>query len=110
MFPLLLSPHPEINLKKKGEWGGMDKEEGGQNCNNTACHFSFLMFLQDVLLDFIYLSLEKGEGKEKERERKINVWLPFMCPLLGTWPATQGCALTGNRTGNPLVRSPCSTH
>ena len=22
---------------------------------------------------------------------------------LGTWPATQACALTGNRTGNPLV-------
>ena len=24
-------------------------------------------------------------------------------PLLGTWPATQACALTGNRTGDPLV-------
>ena len=36
----------------------------------------------------------KGE-KEKERERNINVWLPLMCPLLETWPATQTCALTG---------------
>ena len=25
------------------------------------------------------------------------------CPLLGTWPTTQACALTGNRTGDPLV-------
>ena len=24
-------------------------------------------------------------------------------PLLGTWPATQACALTGNRTRDPLV-------
>ena len=50
---------------------------------------------------FIYLFLEKGEGKEQERERNINVWLPLMRPLLGTWPATQACALTGNRTGDP---------
>ena len=46
--------------------------------------------------DFIYLLLERGEGTEKERERNINVWLPFTCPLLGTWPTTQACALTGN--------------
>ena len=43
---------------------------------------------------------------EKEKERNINVWLPFDHPLLGTWPAAQACALTGNRTSNPLVRRP----
>ena len=53
--------------------------------------------------DFIYLFLERGEGREKEREKNINVWLPLGCPLLGTWPATQACALTGNQTGNCLV-------
>ena len=53
--------------------------------------------------DFIYLFLDRGGGRKKERERNINVWLPLMNPLLGTWPATQACALTGNRTGNPLV-------
>ena len=26
-----------------------------------------------------------------------------MHPLLGTWPTTQACALTGNQTSNPLV-------
>ena len=45
---------------------------------------------------FIYLFLERGEGKEKERERNINVWLSLEHPLLGTWPTTQACALTGN--------------
>ena len=46
--------------------------------------------------DFIYLLLERREGKEKERERNINVWLPLPCPALGTWPLTQACALFGN--------------
>ena len=36
------------------------------------------------------------EGKENERERYMNVWLPPVCPLLGTWPKTQACAVTGN--------------
>ena len=47
-----------------------------------------------------------GEGKEKERERSINVWLPLTCLLLGTQPATQACALTGNRIGDSLVCRP----
>ena len=33
------------------------------------------------------------------------MWSP-----LGTWPTTQACALTGNRTRDPLVCSPCSIH
>ena len=31
------------------------------------------------------------------------MWLPLMLLVLGTWPATHACALTGNRTGDPLV-------
>ena len=56
--------------------------------------------------DFIYLFLEKGEGKEEERERDINAWLPLLHPLLRTWPTTQACTLTGNRTSDPLVHKP----
>ena len=52
--------------------------------------------------DFIYLFLEGGGGREKKRERNINVWLPLTRPLLGTWSATQACALTGNQTGDPF--------
>ena len=47
--------------------------------------------------------LERGEGRDKERERNVNVWLPLTHPLLGTWPATQASALTGNQTGDPLI-------
>ena len=39
-----------------------------------------------------FLSFQR-EGKEKERERSLIVWLPLTCPLMGTWPATQACAL-----------------
>ena len=52
----------------------------------------FLGFFCLFLKDFIYLFLEKGEG----RERSINEWLRLSHPLLGIWPATQACALTGN--------------
>ena len=35
-------------------------------------------------------------------ERYID-WLPLARSLLGTWPTTQACALTKNRTSEPLV-------
>ena len=60
------------------------------------CSFFFLN-------NCIYLFLETGEGREKERERNINVWLPLTCPQLRTWPTTQACARTGNWTGDHLV-------
>ena len=31
----------------------------------------------------IYLSLERGEWREKERDRNLNVWLPLTWPTLG---------------------------
>ena len=52
---------------------------------------------------FKTLFICRQRGREKERERNSNVWLPLMHPSPGTWPATQTCALTGNRTSNPLV-------
>ena len=46
--------------------------------------------------DLIYLFLERGGGREKERETNINVWLPLTWPPLETRPTTQACALTGD--------------
>ena len=37
--------------------------------------------------------------------KRHNNWLPPAIPLLGTWPETQACALTGNWSDNPLVHS-----
>ena len=66
----------------------------------TVLDFKILIFLR------FYLFIFRGEGREKERERNINVWLPLAHPLLGTWPTTQACALTGNQTSDPLVHTP----
>ena len=42
---------------------------------------------------------------EGEREgKKHQCVVASSAPLLGTWPTTQACALTGNRTSYPLVR------
>ena len=40
--------------------------------------------------------------REKERERNIDQLL-LTCPQLGTWPAAQACALTGDQTRNLLI-------
>ena len=55
-------------------------------------------------LKILFISFWRGE--RRKRERNINVWLPLTCPPMGTWSATQACALTGNRTGNPLIPRP----
>ena len=65
---------------------------------------SLSFFFKRVLL--IYLFLDREEEREKERVSNINVWLPLAHPLLGTWPATQACAPTGNRTGDPGTQTP----
>ena len=52
--------------------------------------------------DCIYLFLEKGREGGREGE-KHHVWLPLVRPLLGIWPTTQACALTGNRTSDLSV-------
>ena len=52
-----------------------------------------------LLLRLYLWFLERREGREKE-ERNPNVWLPLPQSPLKTWPATQACALTGNRTGD----------
>ena len=57
---------------------------------------SLLHLFLFLFLMFYLLILERREGRDKERERNIIVWLPLMCPLLGTWPTTQACSLTGN--------------
>ena len=66
-----------------------------------------LSFYLCIFKKRFYLFLERGEGREKGRETSIwerdMDWLPLTRPLLGTWPISQTCALTGNRTCNHLV-------
>ena len=78
----------------------------------TMCHevfqvlhryWTFYFFFKRV---YLFILRERGEGREKVKERNISVWLLLPHPLLGTWPATQACALTGNRTEDLLVHRP----
>ena len=39
----------------------------------------------------MYLFLEKGEGREKDREKNIIVWLPLVCPYWGPGPQPSMC-------------------
>ena len=67
----------------------------------TREHISSLSCFLVFKIDLFYLFLERG--REWERERNIHVWLSLECPLLGTWPTAQACALIGNWTCDPLV-------
>ena len=53
------------------------------------------------------LFISRGRGREGEREgQKYQCVVASHAPPAGAWPATLVCALTGNRTGDCLVRSP----
>ena len=67
----------------------------------------YALFYAILFSDFIYLFLERGEGRERGTEtsiyeRNINQ-LPLAFPQLGTEPITLACALTGNPTSDLLV-------
>ena len=73
----------------------------GDKFNRLWSFQRLVMHSSKSLFFKILFILERGEGKEKERERNIDMWLPLAHPQLGTWPTAQACALTGNQTGNP---------
>ena len=66
----------------------------------------FKDFIYLCIYVFIYLFLERGEGREKEK-RNID-GLPLATPIspMGTWLTTQACAMTGNQAGDLLFHSP----
>ena len=74
---------------------------------NWDINLSYLYIFIYLNILFIYFQRE-GKGKTK-RGRETSMckryisWLPLTCPQLGTWPATQACVLTGNRTSDLLV-------
>ena len=80
----------------QGELQSIGKE---QKCNRLKLLSENILFFFKIYL----FTCREGKGG---REENINVWLPLTCPLLGTWPATQAFALTGNWTNDPLVRRP----
>ena len=62
----------------------------------------FIYFFKDFIF-IIYFQREGKGGRTRRRETSICVCL-LVCPLLGTWPTTEACALTGNGARDLLVR------
>ena len=58
---------------------------------------------------FLSFFLERGEGRNKGRERNINVWLP-LTPLTGDWPATKACASPDRESNQGPFGPQASTH
>ena len=67
--------------------------------------FSIKFFFESCFKRFYNLFFRQT-GREGEKEKNIAVWLPLVRPQLGTGLVTQACALTGNQTGDPMVRRP----
>ena len=76
------------------------------NVNKRSKGSSIFSCLRKCFLIFIYLFLEREERREKEKESNITVWLPLLCPQMGTRTTTQACAPTGNWTASALVCRP----
>ena len=122
LFPKLKSPLKgkrfqnidEIQGNMMGSWWQLGKLWGPKvpTLKGTKASLSYVQcFLCLVsssinlfffFFNIFYLFIERG--REDERERNINVWLPLTRPLLGTWPdETQGrCP----RPGIELVTPP----
>ena len=79
--------------------------EGNKNLNNNQYRLasSVLFFFCDSHHRVFSLPFFREGKRGRKRKKNINAWLPFMRPHRGIWPTTQACALTGNRTGDPLV-------
>ena len=78
--------------------------------SKTENHPNFLKYISPAFYFYffrfyLFIFWRRGRRK-KDRGRNINMWLPLEHSLLGTWPATQACALTGIQTGNSLVCRP----
>ena len=65
-----------------------------------------LIFSFFFLKDFIYLFLEGGERREKERERNISVRLRLMCPIPGNLASNPGMCPDWESTQWPFGSQP----
>ena len=68
--------------------------------------FFFLNNWETFFFKTFILFLERGEGREKERERNINEWLPLTCPPIGDPARNPGMRPDQESNQQLLVRRP----
>ena len=66
-------------------------------------YFSIFEVFSFFKKDFLNLFLERGREGEREVDKHQSEVASCTSPILGTWPATQAYALTGNQTSDPSV-------
>ena len=74
----------------------------GTTLNSFYARCPFILFFK---IFYLFIFREEKGGRKRVRETSTCGCLSC-APLLGTWPATQACALTGNRTDDPVVDRP----
>ena len=89
--------------------GGSSSSTPGCSCAPCSSHTTQSKQLFKNFYSFTFI--ERGREREREGEehqcvRDTSIILPLARPQPGTWPATQACALTGNRTRDLLVHRP----
>ena len=57
----------------------------------SSISYEYFILLFSMFLKSIYLFLEQGEEREKERVRNVSVCLPLSWPTLGTGPQPGLC-------------------
>ena len=64
--------------------------------------------VKGFLLKILFIFRERGREGHRDGEKHLCVrdQLLLTCPELRTWPATQACALTGNRNSDLSVCGP----
>ena len=81
-----MCPDQEFNPRPFTLWDNAQTSEPHQpeqlvsNLNTGILTLEFNSFKKKL---FIYLFLERGEGREKRRERNINVWFASHVPPTG---------------------------
>ena len=102
-FGRALKSHPIYPLYRWLNWGAAKVTQLGvtvQGQNPGLCqphHSAEFIFLR------VYLFILRQRARMRE---KLQCVVASHAPLMGTWPASQACALTGNRTSDLLVHRP----
>ena len=100
MLPELTSIHWPFAWEKSSEYIKTSRPR-----KDTSQIFSFVIKIF-YLFTFRRRAREGARERERKRQRNTDVSidrLPLVWPQMGTWPTTQLCALTRNRTGVLLV-------
>ena len=102
-FSFLFSPFPfqteTLDCMPLWAVGGAGQPGRGQRRARTTWISCYIFIFFKLKILFIQ---REGKGRRK-RGRETSMCGCLLCPPLGTWPVTKACALTGDRTSNPLV-------